>query len=89
MPSPYQKDILAQILDGKRRWANAEAEGDPDVFKTQVVVPLRQLKYEGVIDQLEEVEAEIEGRSSGHRCRNYRSNQLSPRRGLGDGMRID
>ena len=61
MPSPYQKEILAQVLDGKRSWSNAEVKGDPDVFKTQVIVPLRELKYEGVIDQLEEVEAAIDG----------------------------
>jgi hypothetical protein len=61
MSSPYQKEILEQVLDGKTHWSNAEVDGDFDVFKTQVVVPLRELKYEGIIDQLEEVEAAIDG----------------------------
>jgi len=63
MSSPYQKDILAQVLDGKRNWSNAEVNGDFDVFKTQVVDPLRELKYEGVIEELEEIRFAIDGES--------------------------
>lgn len=63
MPSAYQKEILAQILDGKRSWTNAEVNGDFDVFKTQIVDPLRELKYEGVIEELEEVRFAINGES--------------------------
>jgi len=63
MPSPYQKEILAQVLDGKRSWSNAEVNGDFDVFKTRVVDPLRELKYEGVIEELEEIRFAIDGES--------------------------
>jgi hypothetical protein len=61
MPSPYRKEVLAQVLDGKRLWSNAETGGDRDVFYTQVVIPLRELKYEGVFDTLNEIEFAIDG----------------------------
>lgn len=61
VPSPYQKEVLAQILDGKRMWSNAETGGDHDVFYTQIVTPLRELKYEGVIETLSEIEFPIDG----------------------------
>jgi hypothetical protein len=61
MPSPYRKEVLAQVLDGKRLWSNGETGGDGDVFYTQVVIPLRELKYEGVFDTLNEIEFAIDG----------------------------
>ena len=61
MPSPYRKQILAQVLDGKRSWSNADVGGDFDDFKTQVVDPLRELKYEGIIETLDEIEFPIDG----------------------------
>jgi hypothetical protein len=36
MPSPYQKEILAQVLDGKRSWSNVEVDGDPDVLRLRL-----------------------------------------------------
>lgn len=59
-PSPRTR-ILAEIRQGKRSWSNAEMGGDFDVFRTRVVEPLRQLKYEGIIPALSEVESSIEG----------------------------
>jgi hypothetical protein len=61
MVSPYRNTIRNQILDGKRTWSNAEFGGDHDVFFTEVVKPLRDLKYEGVFDTLSEIEAPIDG----------------------------
>jgi hypothetical protein len=61
MPSPFRKEVLAQVLDGKRIWSNAETRGDHDVFYTQIVTPLRELKYDGVIDALNEIEYSIDG----------------------------
>lgn len=61
MAARYQQEILAQIRDGKRFWSYAETGKDFDTFKREVVEPLRQLKYAGVITALSEVESAIEG----------------------------
>jgi hypothetical protein len=55
--------VRAQLLDGKRTWSKAElgADADANDFFTQVVTPLRELNYEGVIDTLNEVEFAIDG----------------------------
>jgi hypothetical protein len=60
MNSSYQQQILAEIRDGKRSWSCAPS-GDYDIFRTQVVEPLRQLKYDGVIQALSEVESRENG----------------------------
>jgi hypothetical protein len=56
MPSSYRQQILAEIRAGKRSWSYA-LSGHYDVFRTQIVEPLRQLKYEGVIQALSELES--------------------------------
>jgi hypothetical protein len=63
MPSPYLPSVRAQVLDGKRTWSKAElgADADANDFFTQIVIPLRELKHEGVIDALAEVEVAIDG----------------------------
>lgn len=60
MSSPYRQQILAEIRNGKRSWSYAP-DGNYDVFRTQVVEPLRQLKYDGVIKALSEVESRFDG----------------------------
>jgi len=62
MAARYQAEILAQIRDGKRFWSSAERGNDFDVFRSEVVEPLRQLKYAGVIRALSEIEAIVAGR---------------------------
>ena len=62
MAARYQAQILAQIRDGKRFWSSAERGNDLDVFRSEVVEPLRQLKYTGVIRALSETEAIVAGR---------------------------
>jgi hypothetical protein len=56
MASSFQQQILAEIRAGRRSWLYAPGV-DYDVFHTQVVEPLRQLKYDGVIQALSEVES--------------------------------
>jgi hypothetical protein len=56
MAYPYRAHILAQIRIGRRTWSLAELSDDPHAFRTQVVEPLRQLKYEGVLRALSEIE---------------------------------
>ena len=58
MSLSYREQILAEIHDGKRSWSYAPS-GDYEVFRTQVVEPLRQLKYDGVIQALSEVESPV------------------------------
>ena len=60
MSSSYRQQILAEIRAGKRSWSYAPS-GDYDVFRTQVIESLRQLKYEGVIQALSEVESRPNG----------------------------
>ncbi|MEY2584790.1 MAG: hypothetical protein QOD80_816 [Verrucomicrobiota bacterium] len=60
MSFSYRQKIVAEIRDGKRSWAYA-ASGVYDVFRTQVVEPLRQLKYDGVIHALSEIESRENG----------------------------
>ena len=60
MSSSYRQQILAEIREGKRSWSYA-ASGDYEVFRTQVVESLRQLKYDGVIQALSEIESRENG----------------------------
>jgi hypothetical protein len=60
MSLSYRQQILAEIRAGKRSWSYAPS-GNYDVFRTQVVEPLRQLKYDGVIQALSEVESRGNG----------------------------
>jgi hypothetical protein len=60
MPSSYRQQILAEIRAGKRSWLYA-ATGDYEVFRRQIVEPLRQLKYDGIIQALSEVESPENG----------------------------
>ena len=60
MSSSYRQQILAEIRDGKRSWSYAPT-GDYEFFRTEVVEPLRQLKYAGVIQALSEVESPVDG----------------------------
>ncbi|HSP44903.1 MAG TPA: hypothetical protein VLO30_02825 [Chthoniobacterales bacterium] len=60
MSSFYRQQILAEIRDGKRSWSYPQS-GDYDVFRAQVVEPLRQLKYDGLIQALSELESPVDG----------------------------
>ena len=60
MSFSYRQQILAEIADGKRSWSYAPS-GDYEIFRTQVVEPLRQLKYDGIIQALSEVESRENG----------------------------
>jgi len=62
MSARYRAQILAQIRDGKRFWSSAERGNDFDAFRSEVVEPLRQLKYAGVVSALSEIEATVSGR---------------------------
>jgi hypothetical protein len=62
MSSTYKEQILAEIRGGKRSWTFAPS-GDYDVFRTRVIEPLRQLKYDGVIRALSEEESRENGMS--------------------------
>jgi hypothetical protein len=62
MPPSYRAKILAEIRNGKRSWSHAEIRGNFDAFRTRVVEPLRQLKYDGTIQALSEVESLIDGK---------------------------
>jgi hypothetical protein len=62
MSSSYRQQILAEIRDGKRSWSYA-LTGNYEVFRTHVVEPLRQLKYDGVIQALSEAESSVDGRT--------------------------
>ena len=59
MAARYQAQILARIRDGKRFWSYAETGKDLDAFRSEVVEPLRQLKYAGVIPALSEIEVTV------------------------------
>jgi hypothetical protein len=60
MSSSSRQQILAEIRNGKRSWSYAPS-GDYDVFRSQVIEPLRQLKYDGVIQALSEIESRANG----------------------------
>jgi hypothetical protein len=62
MSSSYREQILAEIREGKRSWSFSPS-GDYNVFRAQVVEPLRQLKYDGVIPALSETESNDNGRT--------------------------
>ena len=61
MPSSYRERILAEIRAGKYSWSCAKMSGDIHAFRRQVVEPLRQLKYDGIIQALSEVESPVDG----------------------------
>jgi hypothetical protein len=61
MAARYQEEILAQIGDGKRFWSYAETGKDFEAFRREVVEPLRQLRYAGVISALSEIETIVAG----------------------------
>jgi hypothetical protein len=60
MSSSSRQQILAEIRNGKRSWSYAPS-GDYDIFRSQVIEPLRQLKYDGVIQALSEIESRANG----------------------------
>ena len=62
MAARGQAQILAQIRDGKRFWSYAEIGKDFNAFRSEVVEPLRQLKYAGVVSALSEIAATVSGR---------------------------
>lgn len=62
MPAFPRAKILAEIRHGKRSWSHVETAGDFDAFRARVVEPLRQLKYDGIIQALSEVESSIGGK---------------------------
>ena len=57
----YEAAILAQIRDGKRTWSYADRGKDFEAFRREVVEPLRQLKYAGVVSALSEIQATVAG----------------------------
>jgi hypothetical protein len=62
MTSRHETQILAQIRHGKRSWSSADRGGDYVAFRREVVEPLRQLKYNGIIQALSEIESPIAGK---------------------------
>jgi hypothetical protein len=62
MTSRYETKLLAQIRHGKRSWSCADRGGDVVAFRTEVVEPLRQLKYNQIIQALSEIESPIAGK---------------------------
>jgi hypothetical protein len=62
MTSRHETQILAQIRHGKRSWSCADRGGDFVAFRREVVEPLRQLKYNGIIQALSEIESPIAGK---------------------------
>lgn len=62
MASRHETQILAQIRHGKRSWSWADRGGDCVAFRREVVEPLRQLKYNGIIQALSEIESPIAGK---------------------------
>jgi hypothetical protein len=62
MPPSHRTQILAEIRNGKRSWSHTESSGGFDAFRRRVVEPLRQLKYDGMIQALSEVESFVEGK---------------------------
>jgi hypothetical protein len=52
-----------ELLDGKRSWNVADAGGDHDIFYSEFVLPLRDLKYAGFFDGLSEHKVNRRGRS--------------------------
>jgi hypothetical protein len=62
MTSRHETQIRAQIRHGKRSWSCADRGGDHVAFRREVVEPLRQLKYNGIIQALSEIESPIAGK---------------------------
>jgi hypothetical protein len=59
-----RNELIKQILDeNKRSWdTNSDSGGDGDIFYTQVVRPLRELRDEGFFERLHEHAANEHGR---------------------------
>jgi hypothetical protein len=53
--SSYYDEIRQQVLDDKRSW-HCRNEDEADDFLAKVVVPLRQMKANGVFDNLAELQ---------------------------------
>jgi hypothetical protein len=62
MPAPHRAQLLAEIRSGKRSWSHAEIGGNLEAFRIRVVEPLRQLKYDRIIQALSEVESLVGGK---------------------------
>jgi hypothetical protein len=64
MPTPTEA-LLKIILDtGKRSFSVEDVPGnDRDVFYSEYVVPLRQLRSRGVVEDLDEVRFNVDGES--------------------------
>ena len=63
MSFPSRYHVLERLLeDNKRIWSIAEFGGDPDLFLSRVIEPLRELKREGMITTLSEITATINGK---------------------------
>jgi hypothetical protein len=59
----YYDERKNEILDGKRTWTfNTDAGGDPDLFHTAFVVPVRRLRDEGMFDDVHEAKRSFRGR---------------------------
>lgn len=59
----FREERLREILDQrKRQWRITDYPGfDPDQFNVEVVLPLRQLHYEGWFDEYRETKNSIRG----------------------------
>jgi hypothetical protein len=52
----HKKDRWQEVIDGKSKWTcQADGGGDSDVFHTEFVVPLRELKFDGMFDEVLEI----------------------------------
>jgi hypothetical protein len=60
MSPSYRHQILAEIREGKRSWSYAPT-GNYEAFRTQVIEVLRQLKYDGIIRALSEIDSRENG----------------------------
>jgi hypothetical protein len=57
----YRDDRRQEVLDGQRSWSVQDAGGDADVFYTEFVLPLRDLRAEGMFQKLHEHESSRRG----------------------------
>jgi hypothetical protein len=53
-----------ELLDGKHSWNVADAGGDYDIFYSEFIVPLRELKYGGFFEDLLENTRNQRGRKN-------------------------
>lgn len=57
------------MLDSKRSWVVDDAGGDYDVFYSEFILHLRELKYAGFFEELSEIERNQRGRKNIARAR--------------------